>query len=69
VERELLSQLVEVVSVSASGKQLKKNIVIPRPDYVKRRSKALASGVTNVPDGAFKQGIAVLAATSPAVRR
>lgn len=65
MERELLSQLVEVTSVGAAGKQLKKPIVIPRPDYVKRRSKAIASGVQNVPDGAYKQGVAVLQATSP----
>jgi hypothetical protein len=64
VNNELLSQLVELTSVSAAGKQLKKPIIVPRPDHVKRRGKALAAGVENVPDNAFKQGIAVLQATS-----
>lgn len=65
MERELLSQLIEINSIGVAGKQLKKPIIIPRPDHVRRKSKAYASGVQNVPDGAFKQGIAVLQATSP----
>lgn len=60
---ELLSQLVEITSIGVAGKQLKKSIIIPRPDHVKRRSKAHAAGVQEVPDGAYKQGIAVLQAT------
>lgn len=65
MERELLSQLVEVTSIGVAGKQLKKSIIIPRPDHVRKKSKAHASGVEHVPDGAYAQGIAVLQATSP----
>jgi hypothetical protein len=61
----LLSQLVEVTSIGVAGRQLKKPLTIPRPEHVRRKAKAHASGVEQVPDGAYKQGIAVLAATSP----
>jgi hypothetical protein len=66
VDQELLSQLIEVNSIVAAGKQLKKHIIIPRPDHIRRQNKARASGVEHVPDGAYKQGIAVLAATKTA---
>lgn len=62
---ELMSQLVELTSIVAAGKQLKKPVTIPRPDHVRRKGRAYASGVKEVPEGAYKQGIAVLQATSP----
>lgn len=60
-----MAQLVEVTSIVAADKQLKKPITIPRPDHIRRRGRAHQSGVKEVPDGAYKQGIAVLQATSP----
>lgn len=60
-----MSQLVELTSIVAAGKQLKKPVTIPRPDHIRRKGKALQAGVKEVPDGAYKQGIAVLQATQP----
>lgn len=62
---ELLSQLIEVTSIGVAGRQLRKPIIIPRPDHVRKRGKAIAAGVDHVPDNAYKQGIAVLQATQP----
>lgn len=48
---ELLALLIEVTSVSGSGKQLKKPIDIPRPSKKKRRT-----GLRHPDDPAVKQG-------------
>lgn len=62
---ELLAQVVELTSIGVAGKQLKKSIIVPRPDHIRKGNKARAAGVEHVPDGAYAQGIAVLQATSP----
>lgn len=61
MQTELMALAVEVASVTASGKQIKKPIQIPRPKHVKRRSRGqTADGAQPDP---YKQGVAVLAAT------
>lgn len=60
-----MAQLVELTSIVAADKQLKKTITIPRPDHIRSKGRAHQSGVKEVPENAYKQGIAVLQATSP----
>lgn len=62
---DLLALLVEVTSVPASGRQLKKPIEVPRP----KTDKPKPVEGRNAQDKAFKTGIAVLAATTKAVKR
>lgn len=68
VELELLTQLIEVTSISAAGMQLRQPITIPRPEHIRRQNKARESGV-DVMDNPYKQGIAVLAATAKGGRK
>jgi hypothetical protein len=65
VDNELMAQLVELTSIVATDRQLKKPITIPRPDHIRRKGRAYQSGVKEVPENPYKQGIAVLQATSP----
>lgn len=70
VTDDLLALLVEVTSVSASGRQLKKPIEVPRPEKPKPKPDARAvEAPQSERDAAFKRGIGVLAATSKAVKR
>lgn len=62
---DLLALLVEVTSVTASGRQMKKPLEIPRPND-KPKSVEAPTGRTEK-DAAFKKGISVLAATSRSV--
>jgi hypothetical protein len=71
VTDDLLALLIEVSSVTASGRQLKKPIEVPRPDVskpAKAAASAPAGGRVDVKDAAFKKGIAVLSASSKSVR-
>jgi hypothetical protein len=66
VDQELMALLIEVTSITATEKtRLQKPIKIPRPSSNKTSgSKAAAAGVKNIPDDRYKQGVAVLAATT-----
>lgn len=59
---DLLALLIEVSSVGASGRQLKKPLTVPRPKDTKPRTERPAT--VDETDAAFKKGIGVLAATS-----
>lgn len=63
VTDDLLALMVEVSSVTASGRQLKKPIEVPRP----KRNKAPRHHAQTQQDAAFKKGIGVLAATTKRV--
>ncbi len=65
VETDLLALLVEVSSVTASGRQIKKPLEIPRP---KRAATPRPTSAEDV-DKSFKRGIAVLASTAKGVNR
>ena len=64
VTDDLLALLIEVSSVTASGRQLKKPLQVPRP---KPPQRPQPQGQTER-DVAFKKGINVLASTSKGVR-
>jgi hypothetical protein len=66
VNEELLAQLVEITSVVAADKRLKKPITIPRPDHIQRQNKAAKSGVDHIEGNPYAQGISVLASTARA---
>jgi hypothetical protein len=65
VTDDLLALLVEVSSVTASGKQLKKPIEVPRPKQPKPQPEPGQSAT----DAAYKRAVGVLAATSKKVKR
>lgn len=64
---DLLALLVEVTSVPAAGRQLKKPIQLKRPQQDKPAARRPAT--TDEVDAAFKKGIGVLAATARGVNR
>jgi hypothetical protein len=66
VTDDLLALLVEVSSVAASDRKLKKPITVPRPSDMKK--KAPEQQAAGEQDAAFKKGVSVLAATTRAVR-
>ena len=63
---DLLALLVEVSSVTASGRQLKKPIEVPRPKAPAPKAPAVTGKSER--DVAFKKAVNVLASTSRAVR-
>lgn len=63
---DLLSLLIEVTSVTASGRQLKKPLTLPRPQGHKGPQRPATRDET---DAAYKRGVAVLASTSKRVSR
>lgn len=65
VTDDLLALLIEVSSVTASGRQLRKPIEVPRP---KKPAPPRPAG-TSERDVAFKTGVAMLASTSKGVKR
>lgn len=69
---DLLALLIEVSSVTASGKQLRKPLEIPRPKAPEQRQPEQPQqqqAPVNAQDAAFKKGIGVLASSSRAVKR
>lgn len=67
MERELLALLIEVTSIGAAGRQLRKPIDVPRPGGKnKRRGQAQTQADTQ---RAFAQGVSVLAGSAKAVSR
>lgn len=67
VEADLLALSIEVASITASGRQLRKPITLPRPgDKSKPQAPQSPAGRT---DDAFKRGISVLAASAKGVAR
>lgn len=66
VTDDLLALLVEISSVTAAERKLKKPIEVPRPNR-KKAPEVEPSGTDT--DKAFKKGIGVLAATTKAVGR
>lgn len=70
MEADLLALLVEVTSVPAAGKQIKKPITLKRPHEepgAAQDPKARRPATKDEVDRAFKRGIGVLAATARAV--
>lgn len=65
VTDDLLALLIEVSSVTASGRQIKKPIQVPRP----KKPEAPAPAGATERDVAFKKGVNMLASTSRAVKR
>lgn len=63
---DLLALLVEVVSVSAANRQLKKPIDLPRP---KAERKPISERTPEEHDQAMKKGIGVLRGTAKKVHR
>lgn len=65
---DLLAMLIEVSSVTASGRQLRKPIQVPRPKaHAPKKEPTGQPG--NQTDAAFKRGVAVLAKSSRGVNR
>lgn len=69
VTDDLLALLVEVTSVSASDRKLRKPITLPRPGDEKKKRQQQQQRPADAQDAAFKKGVAVLAATTKAVGR
>lgn len=67
VTDDLLALLIEVSSVTASGRQLRKPIEVPRPK--KPQPQAARPAGQSERDVAFKRGVNVLASTSKGVRK
>jgi hypothetical protein len=67
VTDDLLALLIEVSSVTASGRQLKKPLEVPRPKKSQPAPPKAPAG-TSERDVAFKRGINLLASTSKGVR-
>lgn len=64
---DLLALLIEVTSVPASGRQLKKPVQIKRPKDTTAKPERPAT--TEEVDASFKRGIGVLAASAKGVTR
>jgi hypothetical protein len=58
---ELLALLIEVTSVTAAGKNLRKPVEVPRPHGRNKPQQQRAAADT---DAAYKRGISVLANTA-----
>lgn len=62
MEADLLALAVEVASVTASGRQLREPIKVPRPGEQRQGGMQRPRTAEEV-DAAYRKGIAVLAAT------
>lgn len=69
MEVGLLALLIEVVSVTAAGMQMKKPIVGLAKQFQNKGTGPKAPATPEEKDQAFKKGISVLASTSKAVTR
>lgn len=57
MQTELLAQMVEVTSVLAADKRLRKPVHIPRPAHLSSKARSTS------PDAAIKKAVGVFAAT------
>lgn len=64
VEANLLALAIEVFSVQAAGRQLRKPIQVPRPKPATKGPQG-----REAKDAAYKRGVAVLASTARGVAR
>jgi hypothetical protein len=62
VERELMALLIEITSVTAAGKQLRKPIQVPRPKSDKQRGPVHPRA--NGQNPAYGRAVGVLASTA-----
>ena len=69
VTDDLLALLVEVTSVSAADRKLRKPIQVPRPADAKKKAAAAKAQPDGARDAAYKKAVGVLAATTRAVGR
>jgi hypothetical protein len=68
LERELMALLIEVTSISAAGKQLRKPVTIPRPKSSKSNRQADDRARAEGRDPAYGRAVSVLAQSSRSAR-
>jgi hypothetical protein len=61
VDQELTASILELLSIVAAGKRIKKPFQVPRPNHVKKKRRGQASAQPGADP--YKQGVALLAST------